>query len=471
MSYGRRTWDEAEYAERARVSQERRKEQPVVEKATVRGFFEARREQLDKVDKFNRVTFVGSMNAKEASFFCDVCNRRFKDDLKFVEHLNSKEHLVNSGFSHESELQRDVTLDQVKQRLAQLKSKLDQPREAEQEEDFAAGVEKLRHKHELEQEKKRAKKRKRKANSADPADADDTGQDEMKKMMGFANFNKDEAKEFHVSNLADVSRAGLSWVTLAFLTNNRFDEIEDWIEDVRQFPGNVILSIGGATGEYPSDHHSVEREAERLIGLVSKAGFKGLDLDIEGEVLKKHAKVEKLAKIVHDVQTCFGRDFHVSLTLPVEFEGALNEDAVLAIQTMKRHRVSLKFINGMIMDYYTKLPPQSTWGRENIRILTEMNRQLCSILRISEPEAWKLTGLCPMIGYNDDHTVFTLDDWNAVLEFARAMNVGLVTYWAINRDQATSKRDLLRLKKNVYAFSNAQTQHLDYCHLVQRHFG
>ncbi|KAH3670099.1 hypothetical protein OGATHE_002912 [Ogataea polymorpha] len=187
-SYGRRTWDEAEYAERARRRQQQTNEtaDPSAKK-NVRKFFESRREQLEKVDKFNSVTFVGSMNFKEASFFCDVCNRRFKDDLKFVEHLNSKEHLVNSGFSHESELQREVTLDQVKERLKQLKAKLDKPQENAPEVDFATGVQQMREKYEQEKQKKKAKKRKRQERQDPDVDEEDA---EIKKLMGFGSFKK-----------------------------------------------------------------------------------------------------------------------------------------------------------------------------------------------------------------------------------------------------------------------------------------
>ncbi|KAG7813545.1 hypothetical protein KL921_001091 [Ogataea angusta] len=156
-------------------------------KKSVRKFFESRREQLEKVDKFNSVTFVGSMNAKEASFFCDVCNRRFKDDLKFVEHLNSKEHLVNSGISSEAELQREVTLDQVKERLKQLKAKMERTREKAPEVDFATGVQQMREKYEQEKQKRKAKKRKRHERQDPDVDGEDL---EIKKLMGFGSFKK-----------------------------------------------------------------------------------------------------------------------------------------------------------------------------------------------------------------------------------------------------------------------------------------
>ncbi|KAG7697820.1 hypothetical protein KL930_000125 [Ogataea haglerorum] len=468
-SYGRRTWDEAEYAERARQRQQQGNQSAdLASQKNVRKFFESRREQLEKVEKFNSVTFVGSMNAKEASFFCDVCNRRFKDDLKFVEHLNSKEHLVNSGFSHESELQREVTLEQVKERLRQLKAKMERSREKAPEVDFATGVQQMREKYEQQKQKKKAKKRKRQERQDPDVDAEDL---EVKKLMGFGSFkNKDEKREFRISNLKDASLIGLNSVTLAFLTNDRYEEIEQWIDDIRQFPGQVIISIGGATGEYPSDCRSVEEEASRLIELVARAGFTGIDLDIEGTVLERHSKVAKIAKIINLVQSHFGEQFYVSLTLPIEFEGGLNDDALWALNMMISSKVHLNVVNAMIMDYYTKLPHGSNWGAENIRVLKEMNRQLRLNLHLTEEQAWRMTGLCPMIGYNDDNTVFSLEDFDRVLAFAKSKNVALVTYWAINRDQVAPTRDMLKLKKNVYAFSNAQSRDLEYCRKVQDYF-
>ncbi|KAG7879966.1 hypothetical protein KL905_001459 [Ogataea polymorpha] len=283
-------------------------------------------------------------------------------------------------------------------------------------------------------------------------------------------WSKDESKAFRLSNLKDASRIGLNSVTLAFLTNDRYEEIEQWTEDVRQFPGQVILSIGGATGEYPSDCRSVEEEAFRLIDLVTRAGFKGIDLDIEGSVLERQNKVAKIARIISLVQSHFGTQFHVSLTLPVEFQGGLNDDALWALDELISNKVHIKIVNAMIMDYYTKLPSGSNWGAENIRILNDINRQLRLRLHLTEDQAWRMIGICPMIGYNDDNTVFSLIDFDRVLAFAKTKNIALITFWAINRDQVVSRSERLKPKKNVYAFSNAQSRDFEYCRKVQEYF-
>ena len=60
---------------------------------------------------------------KGAGFYCDACDLTFKDNLQFVEHLNSKQHLVATGQTGEV---KRATLEDVKERLEYLKRKRDE---------------------------------------------------------------------------------------------------------------------------------------------------------------------------------------------------------------------------------------------------------------------------------------------------------------------------------------------------------
>ncbi len=57
---------------------------------------------------------------RSAGFYCQECDLTFKDNLQFVEHLNSRQHLVNTGQSGEV---RKATLGEVRERLEWLASK------------------------------------------------------------------------------------------------------------------------------------------------------------------------------------------------------------------------------------------------------------------------------------------------------------------------------------------------------------
>ena len=52
-----------------------------------------------------------------AGFYCAECDLTFKDNLQFVDHLNSRQHLVATGQSGEV---KRATVDEVKERLAWL---------------------------------------------------------------------------------------------------------------------------------------------------------------------------------------------------------------------------------------------------------------------------------------------------------------------------------------------------------------
>jgi len=64
-------------------------------------------------------------------------------------------------------------------------------------------------------------------------------------------------------------------------------------------------------------------------------------------------------------------------------------------------------------------------------------RQLHAIFPNRTPaERWAMIGLTPMIGQNDvAGEVFTLDDADALLDFARAKGAGLLAFWSASRDK------------------------------------
>ena len=63
-----------------------------------------------------------------AGFYCAECDLTFKDNLQFVDHLNSRQHLVNTGQSGEV---RRATLEEVRERLDWLKRRREEEKEGE----------------------------------------------------------------------------------------------------------------------------------------------------------------------------------------------------------------------------------------------------------------------------------------------------------------------------------------------------
>lgn len=177
----RKTWDRAEYAEKAAVRE-------AAEKAESKARYEAKLEgrkynpraaltdaketssrasRLDVTQNLGKTTLVpaGAATGKRgrgAGQYCADCDLTFKDSLQWVDHLNSKQHLENVGESGEV---RRATLEEVRARLAWLAEQkrkdkeevegivdLSERLEARQEEEGAAREEKRR--------KRREKRRK-----------------------------------------------------------------------------------------------------------------------------------------------------------------------------------------------------------------------------------------------------------------------------------------------------------------------
>lgn len=136
----RKTWDRAEYAAKAEVREAKYKEEGAARaeaKAQGKKYFarastppdaketESRTARLDVSNNVGKTMLVpaGAATGKRgrgAGFYCADCDLTFKDNLQFVEHLNSKQHLQNSGQTGEV---RKATLEEVRERLQWLAQK------------------------------------------------------------------------------------------------------------------------------------------------------------------------------------------------------------------------------------------------------------------------------------------------------------------------------------------------------------
>jgi chitinase len=76
-------------------------------------------------------------------------------------------------------------------------------------------------------------------------------------------------------------------------------------------------------------------------------------------------------------------------------------------------------------------------GHASILSFLAAARQLAALFPVKSTAALHaMMGITPMIGINDDGTTFTLHDAQLVANFARDHGVGLLSYWAFQRDRA-----------------------------------
>lgn len=170
----RRTWDTAEYAEKAAKRDAREREEAKARyeaKLAGKKYYrrastppdvretEARKQRLDVGSMVGKTVLVPAGAAvgkrgRGAGFYCEACDLTFKDNLQLVEHYNSKQHLMAVG---ESGSVRKATLEEVRERLKWLKRKI----EEEKHEEVINLDERIQNAQEREDKEREEKRRKR----------------------------------------------------------------------------------------------------------------------------------------------------------------------------------------------------------------------------------------------------------------------------------------------------------------------
>jgi U4/U6.U5 tri-snRNP component SNU23 len=170
----RKTWDKAEYAERAKQHDAKQKEESKARyEAKLAGKkyhrrastppdardTQARTQRLNVGDLVGKTTLVPAGAAigkrgKGAGFYCEACDLTFKDNMQLVEHYNSKQHLVATGESGEVKV---ATVQEVIERLRWLKRKKEEDKRDEVV-DLEGRLEVAQEREEREREEKRRKR-------------------------------------------------------------------------------------------------------------------------------------------------------------------------------------------------------------------------------------------------------------------------------------------------------------------------
>ncbi|KAI9855437.1 MAG: hypothetical protein M1824_006116 [Vezdaea acicularis] len=205
----RKTWDKDEYAQKAAVRESKEKEESKARyEAKLAGKkyiprastppdtreTTARSQRLDVSSFVGKTSLVPAGSAmgkrgKGAGFWCEDCDLTFKDNLQWVEHLNSKQHLVATGQTGEV---RRATVEEVKERLRWLSEK----KKEEQKGEVVELGERLKVRAEEDEKEKEARRERRREQRRSKREgseehkfkAEEEGEDEMAKMMGFGGF-------------------------------------------------------------------------------------------------------------------------------------------------------------------------------------------------------------------------------------------------------------------------------------------
>ena len=147
----------------------------------------------------------------------------------------------------------------------------------------------------------------------------------------------------------------------------------------------------------------------------------------------------------------------------------LTANGLAVVDDALTHGVKLHGVNVMTMDFGSGAAPkpQGKMGAYCIQAATSLHGQLKILYKKhgaprTDAQLWAMTGMTPMIGMNDVKTeVFTLADAKQVLTFGQNKQLGLLSFWSLNRDNPCPTSTTVQLKcssspdqKQAYEFTN-----------------
>lgn len=217
----------------------------------------------------------------------------------------------------------------------------------------------------------------------------------------------------------------------------QYEGIKKTIKAVRDNGGDIIVSVGGQLGKSPwLLTNDVNKLKKMYIEIIKAYDLKRIDLDIE-ETNQGAAVNQVNAKAIKKAQDETG--IEVVLTIPIMPYGWTNTQTTL-VRTYMDAGVDIKIINCMTMCFGYEVYDYEDFGDASIRALKNAKDQLIAIYKdygitLSDAEAYAKLGSTVDIGYENSYNpVFTTSMTKKVVDFANEVNLGMFSYWSLNRD-------------------------------------
>jgi hypothetical protein len=241
-----------------------------------------------------------------------------------------------------------------------------------------------------------------------------------------------------------AASGGVKAFTMAFVNSagckaswfNAFDPraraFGDQIDALRQQGGDVKISFGGASGiELAQACTDVAALTAEYQAVVDAYKLKFIDLDVEGAAVADTASVTRRSQALAALQKR-NAGLKISLTLPVLPEG-LTADGLNVVKSARDAGVNLDLVNIMAMDYQRA---GQDYGDLAIQATKSTAAQLKGLFaNLNDAQAFRMIGVTPMLGRNDDQGVFNQSDARDVVAFASQNRVGYLSFWEANRDR------------------------------------
>jgi hypothetical protein len=240
-----------------------------------------------------------------------------------------------------------------------------------------------------------------------------------------------------------ASSGNLKNFTLGFVTAssckamwfNAYDPRQQWgldqISAIRAGGGDVKISFGGASGiELAQACSSVDSLLAEYQAVVTAYGLKYVDFDIEGAASADPTSVSRRSQAIARLQRA-NAGLKVSFTLPVLPE-RLTSDGLNVVRSARDAGVVVDMVNVMAMDYYRT----GDYGSFAVQAAQATFNQVKSLYpAASNATAWRMVGVTPMLGQNDDGHIYDQTDARQLVTFAQQNHLGMLAFWEMTRDR------------------------------------
>jgi len=259
---------------------------------------------------------------------------------------------------------------------------------------------------------------------------------------------------------ATAQQSGVRYFTLAFLQAPKKGSCDlDWngnstqplnyyaadIASLRAAGGNVIPSFGGFSAdqggtEIADSCTNVSQIAADYESVVTTLGVTRLDMDVEAKSLNNTAGVNRRNQAIAMTEAWAasqGIPLQIQYTLPVEQYG-LDPNGEAVLQNAVTDHATVTSVDIMVFDYYIAGEGTVNMGQAAINAANNTHTQLAGIYpTLTSTQIWATEAMTMLPGIDDypkKTEVTHLADAQAMLNFAQANGMNLLSIWAIQRD-------------------------------------
>ncbi|OLB78754.1 MAG: chitinase [Actinobacteria bacterium 13_2_20CM_2_71_6] len=238
-----------------------------------------------------------------------------------------------------------------------------------------------------------------------------------------------------------MSATGIKWFTMAFMLSNggcdpQWDGNrplgggidQSTINNIRGAGGDVVISSGGATGNWLEQScGSAGALAGAYQKVVNAYGLKALDIDIEGSVYANGTLQQRTIDALKTV-----RASNPGITIYVTFPSGTNGPDSSMINRAAQ--------SGLTVDGWTIMPFDFGAAGQNMGNLTiQATEGLKNTVRnaygYSDDQAYRHSGISTMNGITDENETVTQNDFRTILGYAQQHHLARLTFWSADRDR------------------------------------